>query len=140
MALARAAASDAEHQAAAAQMIEHAEFLIQPERVMERQDVDERSDPQPRGSRERGREKNAWARRHAERGGMVLGQMIAGEAFAFDQLDQPEPALEHPIELMPVGIQMIENAELQHLVTPRPAHSRRAVAMLGRLGGPSGFH
>ena len=43
---------------------------------------------------------------------MMFGEVIAGEAFALDQLNEPQPAFVQRVQRLPVRIEMIENAEL----------------------------
>ena len=42
----RAAAADADHQPPAAQMVEHADFFIEPQRMVQRQHIDQRAEPE----------------------------------------------------------------------------------------------
>ena len=76
----RAAAAHADHEAAAAEMVEHADFFVKPQRVIQRQHIKQRPKPDFAGALDGGGQKNARARGHAERRRMVFGQMIAGES------------------------------------------------------------
>jgi hypothetical protein len=72
-----ATAAHPQHQPAAAQMVEHADFLVEPERMVEREHVNQWPQPDSVRALECGREKYARARCPAERRRMMLGQMIA---------------------------------------------------------------
>src|SRR5215471_2408195 len=76
----RTAAAHAHSQASAAQMVEHADFLVEPQGVIERQHVHKRTQPDGACPLYRACQKYAWARRHSERGRVMLGKMIAVEA------------------------------------------------------------
>ena len=131
----RAAAPDADHQPPARQMVEHADLLVEPERMVERQHIDQRPEPQRLRARDRCGEENAWARRHAERRRMVLGKVIAGEALGLDQRDEVEPGFEEIAEDAAVRVEMVEDAEL-HARSFRPAGAGTRF-MVGGPGGPS---
>ena len=76
----RAAAPDPEHQPPAAHVIEHANFFVEPQRVVQRQHIDQRAEADAaRALSERG-EEHARARHGAKRRRMVLGEVIAVEA------------------------------------------------------------
>ena len=55
----RTAASDTELEAAVAQLIEHADLFDQTQRMIERQQIDERTETQPRGAARNRRKKDA---------------------------------------------------------------------------------
>ena len=85
----RHAAADAELEAPAAHLIEHADFLDQAQRMIERQQIDQRAEAQRLGALRHRREEQPGRGGAAERRRMVLGEMIAVEAGAvigFDQL------------------------------------------------------
>ena len=88
----RDALADAEQEPAAAHLVEHADFFGQPQRMIERQRVDQRAEMQPLGAL-RDRRKDARRRGHPERREMVLGAMIAVEAGTVVGLDQLEAVL-----------------------------------------------
>ena len=83
----RAAAADAEEQAAAAQVVEHADFFIKPKRMVERQHVNERPESQCRRAREGARQEHARAAGKPERRRVMLGEVIAVKAAALDNLN-----------------------------------------------------
>ncbi len=78
----RGAAAEAELQPAAADLVEHADFLEQAQRMIERQHEDHRPEAQPPRALRQGGEKDVGRRRHAERCRVMLGQMIGVEAGA----------------------------------------------------------
>ena len=83
----RHAAADAELEAPAAHLIEHADFLDQPQRMVERQQIDQRAEAQGlRALRHRG-EKQAGRGGAAERRRVVLGEVIAVDAGAIVGFD-----------------------------------------------------
>src|SRR5271170_1019261 len=92
--------------------------------MIERQEVDHRSEPQlPSALRHRG-QKQTRRRRIAERRVVVLGQMVAIEPAAVVRLDQPQPILEVPGQRLPAVVQMVENPKthlplLDFLLSPR---------------------
>ena len=110
----RATTSDTELEAAAAELVEHADLLEQAQRMIERQQIDERPEAQPaRALRDR-RKKDAGRGRAAERRAVMLGQVIGVEALALDQLDEPQALLELRAARRAVVVEMIENSEAQH--------------------------
>src|SRR5205823_3752696 len=75
----RNALADAKLEAPAAHLVEYADFLDQPDRVIERQRVDERAEGQAFGALRHGRQEYARGGRHAERRRVMLGYLIAVE-------------------------------------------------------------
>ena len=120
----RPAAPDPEHQPAAAHPVEHADFLVQPQRMVQRQHIDQRAHPQLLGALEGGGQEYAGAGGKAERRGVVLGQVIAGKSCPLDQFDQPQPAFEERVRCRAVVVQVVENSEFEHVWLPaRGFHS-----------------
>jgi hypothetical protein len=76
----RHAAADADIEPAMAQMIEHADFLDQSQRRIERQQVHHRTESKPLGLARDGRKIDAGHRHQIQRRGVVLGDMQAVEA------------------------------------------------------------
>jgi len=111
----RAAAAHADHEAAAAHVIEHADFFVNAQRVIERQHVNQGAKPQGPRALDRRSEKDAGACRQPKRRRMVFGQVIAGEAGAFDRSDQGKPFLEERAQGRATAVEMIENGEVEHL-------------------------
>src|SRR5215471_16127037 len=75
----RGAAPEAEFEASAAQLVEHADLLDQPQRVVKRHRPDQRTEPKPSRALRHGGEEHARRGRHPERRRMVLGKMIGVE-------------------------------------------------------------
>ena len=108
----RDAAPDAVQKPPAAHLVEHADFVDQPQRMIERQQVHHRPELQVLGALRDGGQKHARRRRVAERRVVVLGEMIAVEPGAVIGLDQPEPVLEMPRQRQPAVVEMVEDPEL----------------------------
>src|SRR5215510_3480776 len=88
------AAADADRQAAAAQMVEHADFLIEAQRVIERQHIDQGPYSDLARSLDRRRQKNTGARSHTKRRRMMLGEVIGVEARLLSLLQETQAILE----------------------------------------------
>src|SRR5437899_1321641 len=123
-------------------MVEHADFLRQPHRVIERQQIDERTQTQiPRTLRERGHE-DARRRRHTQRSPVVLAHVIAIEAALIVQLRQFQAVIILLSKRQAAAVILVEYAELNHvmpsarsrlyggirwLVAPRPSPGIRSI-------------
>ena len=88
------AAADADRQAAAAKMVEHANFFVKAQRVIERQDVHQWAKPDFSGALDRRGQKNAGARGHPERRRMVLREVVGLEARLLDQREHTQAIFE----------------------------------------------
>src|SRR5262249_24490139 len=109
----RHAAPDAELEAPAAHLIEHADFLDQAQRMIERQEVDEGAEAQRLGALRHGREEQPGRGGEAERRRMMLGEVIAVDAAAVIGFDQLEP----------IGIELPEwPARIVHVVEHTEFH------------------
>ncbi len=117
----RNAAPDAQLEAPAAQLVEHADFLRQAQRVIQGERVDQRAEAQPFGALRDRRQEHAGRGRHAERRSVMLGQVIGVEAGRIVELDQLEPRLVIRVERDVVAVEMVENAEF-HACSPMMAH------------------
>ena len=109
----RHAAADTELEPAAAQVIEHADLAQQSKRRVQRQEEDER--PQPNAPRALGRRGQEHRRRgrHPERCGVMLGQVIAEKARRVRLLQEPQPILvELPERPLLPAIDPVEHSEL----------------------------
>ena len=62
---------------AAGHLVQHGDFLDQPQRIVKRQQIDQRTEPDAARPLRRCAEKQRRRRRHAERRGMVFGEVIA---------------------------------------------------------------
>ena len=111
----RGAAADADLDAASAQMIEHADFFGEPQRVMRRQHIDQGAEAKASGALRNRRQKNARRRRQIERRRVVLAHMIGAEAAGVVQLDQLEAVLILLMQRIRPMVVLIEYAELQRI-------------------------
>src|SRR5690242_1730383 len=111
-------------------MIEHADLFVEPQRMVQREHIDQRPEPQCLGSRKGAGQEYAGAAGKPERRRMVLGEVVAVKAASFDQFDQPEPLLEEFSERNAIAVEMIENTEFKH---DAPS-LKKCHVMLGRLG------
>src|SRR6266403_1074161 len=87
----RGSATDTEFEASTAQMVEHADLLEQAHGMVGRQQVDQRTKPQPPGPLRQSRHPNARRRSHAQRGAVVLAHVEAVEAQTVVELRKPKP-------------------------------------------------
>jgi acetaldehyde dehydrogenase (acetylating) len=109
----RHAAPDAHIEAAVAQVIEDADLLGQPQRRIQRQQIDERPEPHAPG-RARNRGKIEARHRHKiERGGMVLGDVQAIDAGLVGGGREGEPLVERGRDRPVRAFDMIEKSD-QH--------------------------
>ena len=118
----------AELQAAVAEVVEHADLLDEPQRVIQRQAVDERAEAQRRRALGRGGEEDARRRPVPERRAVVLGQVVGVEAGLLVALDEREALLELPADREAALVDVIEDPELHVLA------SRHRLAASGRAG------
>jgi hypothetical protein len=96
-------------------MIEHAELFQEPQRVIKRQEIEQRAEPDaPRLARRCG-EKDARRRRHRQRRRVVLREVIAVEAGGLGRLQQSEAILVGLLQDFAAVIDVVENAELHVL-------------------------
>src|SRR3984893_11484253 len=117
----RDAASDPELEPPAAHLIEHADFLDQAQRMIERQEIDEGAEAQRLGALRHGREKEPGRGGAAERRRVVLGDVVAIDAAAVIGFDQLEPiGVERAKRPAPI-VHVIEHAEF-HAASRRVDH------------------
>ncbi len=111
-----------------AHLVEHADLVDQPQRVVERQQVDHRPEAKPLGALRNGGQEQAGRRRIAERRVVVLGEVIAVEAGAVVCLDQSEPLLEMAGERQAAVVEVVEDPEAHGrllLIQPLSARVQR---------------
>src|SRR5215813_1804360 len=107
----RDAAADAELEAPCAELVEHANLLRHPQRMVERKGIDQRTEAQAlRALRDRG-EENAGRGGEAQRRRVMLGGMIRIEAAAIIGFDDLQPFLVECVQRTIVAIEVVENAE-----------------------------
>ena len=97
----RDALADAELEPPAAHLVEHADFFGEPQRMIERERVDERPEAEPLRPLRDGGEEDARRGRHAERRRVMLGEVIGVEAARVIGLDQLQPLLVLTAERLP---------------------------------------
>ncbi len=123
----RDAAADAKQKAPATHLVEHADLVDEAQRVIKRQQIHHRPEPDlPRPLRDRGQE-DTGRRGIAERRVVVLGEMVAVEPGAVIGLDQLQPLLEELADRHTAIIQMVEDPE---------AHFRRLPLSQGGIVVP----
>ena len=122
----RDAAPDAVQKTPLAHLVEHADFVDQPQRVVERQQIDHRAEFEVLRALRDGGEKDARRRRVAERRVVVLREVIGVEPGAIIGLDQAEPVLEMPGQRQAAVVEMVEDPEL-HRRLPNHTWFRRIV-------------
>src|SRR5262249_39841419 len=116
----RHAAPDAELEAPAAHLIEHADFLDQAQRMIERQEVDEGAEAQRLGALRHGREEQPGRGGAAERRRMMLGEVRAVDAAVVIGFDQLEPiGIELP-EWPARIVHVVEHAEFHESIPRKP--------------------
>ncbi len=108
----RGAAADADLEPAAAQMIEHADFFGEPQRMMGGQDVDQGAEADAPGALRHRGEKHAGRRRQVERRRMMLAHVIGAKSGLVVELDQLQAVFVLLAELVRPAVVLIENAEL----------------------------
>src|SRR6516162_3289847 len=144
----RDAAPHADVEAAAAEVIEHAQLLQQPQRMVERQQIEQRAEADaPRFTRGGG-QKYARRRRHRQRRRVMLGEMIAVEAGGLGRLQQGEPILVGLLQRLAARVDVIEDAELHASFPPplktdfwpepKPASAKPSIAAPRRLSPSRG--
>jgi hypothetical protein len=120
-------AADTELEAAVAHLIEHANFLDQPQRMVERQEIDERTEAQIRRALRHGGEEKAWRCGTAERRRMMLGKVISVNAGAVISFDQGEA----------IGIELAErHSGLIHMIEDAEFHSQSPIRVVSVIPGP----
>ena len=123
------AAPHAELEPSAAQVVEHADLADQPEGRVQGQQIDERAQPNAARALRRGGEEHRRRRRHAERRGVMLGQVIAEESRRFRLLQELQPIFVELAErsLLP-PIDPVEHPEVRgrhrSLRSDLPGHCR----------------
>ena len=104
----RDAAADAIEKPPAAHLVEHADLIDQPQRMIERQQIHHRAEFEPLGALRDRRQKDAGRGRVAEGGVMVLGEVVAIEPGPIVRLDELQPFLEMPGQRQPAVVQMVK--------------------------------
>ena len=116
----RDATADAQLEPTTREVVEHADLLDEPQRVVERQDVDERSQADPAGALGCRREKQARRGGHAERRGVMLCQVVGVEASGLRRLHELQPLLVELLHRCAAPVDPVEQSEghVGHAVPP----------------------
>jgi hypothetical protein len=109
------AAPEADLEPAAAQVVEHADFLDQAQRMVQRHRPDEWAEAQPAGALGDGGQEHAGRGRHAERRRMVLGEVVGVEPRALVGLRNLEAILVKVRQRTAIAVEMVEDAEFHCL-------------------------
>src|SRR5215470_14024078 len=125
----RHAASDPELEPPATHLIEHADFLDQAQRMIERQEIDEGAEAQRLGALRYGREKQPGRGGAAERRRVVLGDVVAIDAAAVIGFDQLEPIGVERAKRRARVVHVIEHAEFHASIPPDRSPPPRAAAL-----------
>src|SRR5205085_11377773 len=131
----RDAAPDTVEKTAARHLVEHADFVNEAQRMIERQKVHHRPETELLRALRDGRQKDARRRRVTQRRIMMLGQVIAVEAGPVIGLDQLQPVLEMPLQRRATVVEVIENPETHHrspCITPLSRTAGEGLALLRR--------
>jgi hypothetical protein len=117
-------------------VVEHRDLFDQPQRVVQGQNVDARSEAQSLGALGGGRQEDVLRRRHGvDRRRVVFGQVVGEEAGLVQGLHLYEPLLVEPVQRHAGQVlDVVEDPEpdARHLNPSR----LRATLMLGRRRGP----
>src|SRR5260221_12958292 len=111
----RGAGPEPELEPAAAQLVQHADFLDQPQRMVERHRPHQRPEPQAPRALGKRRKEHARGGRHAERRPVVLGEVISVEAGAIVGLCDLEAILIIVRERAGISVEVVEYAEFHCL-------------------------
>ena len=89
----RGAATDTDFDAAEAEMIQHADFFREPQRMMRREHIDQRAETDAARALGDGGQEHAGRRREIERRRVMLAHVPGTKAGAVVEFDQREPLL-----------------------------------------------
>jgi hypothetical protein len=114
----RHAAADTDIEPAVAQMIEHADFLDQPQRRIKWQQINQRSKPHALGGACHGAEIDARDRHHAERGGVMLGDVQAIDTGGVGGFGKSQPFVKQPGQRPFAVLDVIEKPDFHGASSP----------------------
>jgi len=113
------APTDAVVDTPAGQLVEQADVLDHAQRMMDRQDLDERAEADGARDLGGGGQEDLLVRRHAQVGPVVLGQVIGVEAGLVSDPDEVEPVSEELAHArLWHALDVVEDPVLHHLVSP----------------------
>ena len=112
-------AADTDFHPPIAQVIEHGDLLDQPQRRIEREQIDQRAEPHAPGRARYRAEIDAGHRHHVERRGVVLRHVQAVDAGLVGRLHKGEPLVEERCQRAICRFDVIEKSDL-HGVSSLP--------------------
>ena len=115
----RRAAADPDLDPALAQVIQHADFFGEPQRMVRRQHVDQRTEPQALGALRDRCEEDARRRRQVERRRMVLAHVVGAKSGAIIEFNQLQPVFVLFAERIWPVVVLIEYPELHCTTRPK---------------------
>ena len=104
--------SDPDFQAAIAHMIEHANFTDQSQRMIQRQQIHQRPQTNAFGMLDGRSEEDPRRRRHAQRRGVVFGQMVAVKAGFISHLEESQAPVIQLTQRVRSAFQVIKNSKI----------------------------
>ena len=112
----RDAPAYAQVKAAVAEVIQHTDFVVQADGIVEGQQEHQRPQPQPGGALRRRSQEHRRRRRYAERRYVVLRQVVAVKPGAVGVFQHLQPVLEDVMGRRLVPLNPVEKPELQGIV------------------------
>ena len=103
--------ADAQIEPSAGKLVQHAEFFDEPQGIVERQQVDERSEPDSLRALTSSGEEECRRWRHAKRCRVMLGQMIAEEPGCIRRLQELQPVLVELVQGRGATVDPIEQSK-----------------------------
>ena len=103
-------------QASVAEVVQHTDFVVQADGVVEGQQEHQRSQPQPGGALRRRGQEHRRRRRHAEGRDVMLRQVVAVKPGAVGVFQHFQPVLEDVVGRRLVPLNPVEKPELQGIV------------------------
>ena len=110
----RYAAADADIEPAVAEMIEHADFLDQPQRRIKRQQIDERPEAHPLYRARYSAEIDAGYGHHVQRGSVMLGNVQAINAGRFGGFHKFQPFIKQFRQRPLAMLDMVKQSDLHN--------------------------
>jgi hypothetical protein len=117
----RHASPDAQVKPPASELVEGSRLLDDAHRVVQRQDRDQRPEPQPRGRSCRRREHQVGRAGDGQRRPVMLGQVVGVEPQPVVGLDEPQPLLDL-LDVRPSGVVIVVDDPESHIPDGNAAH------------------
>jgi hypothetical protein len=109
--LARGATAQSHLEPTSTELVEHADLLEQPHRIVQRQDVAQGAQTQPARALGDGRQEQVGRGHGRQLGGVVLGEVVAGKARPVGELEHPQTLLVRLALTAPGFVEPIEHGE-----------------------------